>query len=457
MTGPSKHPAEGNRPRRVRDPRSDKQKRKDVVGVERQLKGFRERDRHRKPLLDAVTRRRTGDSRRLQFEVAKIAEESLVVRGEILVRSDHAEAVGEALKGTGFENDGSVECLKDRVTRFVNRGADVDALTEAWKKARKADRRASLNPLTPLGPIAKGMFGPELSSVSSSYQPPVGDGESVVPVAVIDTGITAELRSDGWLTRVPRASDNIDPLNALGRDPFLDFGAGHGTFASGVIQQVAGDVADIMMYRAIDSDGVGSDVDVACALITAVKDGARIVNLSLGSETPDNEPPLALEVALQIIDKSDSDAVIVAAAGNSGGERKCWPAAFSDTFERVVAVAGLDASHEGAAWSTRGDWVTFSTVGEGILSTYVEGEESTEIDPEPDHFPASSWAVWTGTSFACPQVVGEIALRLAASPGQLPSDVVTALENSSPKVAKWGTKLDILEGTKLDIPEDPSS
>ena len=109
--------------------------------------------------------------------------------------------MSEALKGTGFENDGSVECLKHRVTRFVNRGADVDALTEAWKKARKADRRASLNPLTPLGPIAKGMFGPELSSVTSSYQPPVGDGESVVPVAVIDTGITAELRTDGWLTR----------------------------------------------------------------------------------------------------------------------------------------------------------------------------------------------------------------------------------------------------------------
>ena len=83
---------------RTRDPRSEKQRKKDVVGVVRQLEGFRDRRKYRKPILDAVTKRRTGDSRRMQFDVTEDKGESLVVHGEILVRTECAPQVREALQ-----------------------------------------------------------------------------------------------------------------------------------------------------------------------------------------------------------------------------------------------------------------------------------------------------------------------------------------------------------------------
>ena len=85
----------------------------------------------------------------------------------------------------------------------------------------------------------------------------------------------------------------------------------------------------------------------------------------------------------------------------------------------MVAVGGLTQSLEPADWSSRGDWVDISTMGEGVRSTYVKGQEHPRIDPQPDKFPRDPWAVWSGTSFAAPQVAGavaEVAQRQGVSP-----------------------------------------
>ena len=229
----------------------------------------------------------------------------------------------------------------------------------------------------------------------------------------------------------------------LGRDRFLDFGAGHGTFVTGVIQQVAGDIAEIEVYQALDSDGVGSDVDVACALLEAVESGARIVNLSVGTESGDGEP-LAMKVALEILGERDDDVLIVAAAGNSGldgnpspgrgvrrGRGRCR------TRRRRQDGALVDPWRLGAVLRHR----------RGVVSTYVEGEESSEIDNEPDRFPRNAWATWTGTSFAAPQVVGAIARLLADDPNLTVGQAVGALAATGPRTKNYGTKPTLLPGT----------
>ena len=163
------------------------------------------------------------------------------------------------------------------------------------------------------------------------------------------------------------------------------------------------------MYRAIDSEGIGSEVAVAREMIQAVKDGAEILNLSLGCQTQDNIPPIAIRAALEVISElereQDREVLIVAAAGNYGDATPCWPGAFS----RVVSVAGLAPDMLPSAWSSYGSWVTCSTVGQGLRSTYVEGRESSAVDPDPQTFGADSWAAWSGTSFAAPQVTGALA------------------------------------------------
>jgi subtilisin family serine protease len=214
-------------------------------------------------------------------------------------------------------------------------------------------------------------------------------------VAVLDTGIGEQPRSDGWLAGLVRP-DNVDPLDAIPRDGELDPGAGHGTFAAGIVQQVAPS-ADVRAHRVMDSAGIGSEVQVACAMLRAAAEGATVINLSLGTQSVDDAPPVALGAALELLAEHHPDVLVVAAAGNGGDRRPCWPAAFPD----VVAVAGLTPDLTPAGWSDRGEWVTCSTVGEGVVSTYVEGRHpgagaALSTVSQPTVFGTDAWASWTG-------------------------------------------------------------
>ncbi len=57
-------------------------------------------------------------------------------------------------------------------------------------------------------------------------------------------------------------------------DGYLDLDAGHGTFVTGIVQQIAPG-AEVRVYRAVDSDGIGSEVAVACKMIKAVQEAPR--------------------------------------------------------------------------------------------------------------------------------------------------------------------------------------
>ena len=83
--------------------------------------------------------------------------------------------------------------------------ADAWALQAALADARRIDPEASLNHVVPLGPVAKGLDGPEVSSVPSCLRP---TRPGPVVQAVIDTGITAEVRTDLWLTGIDRSTAN---------------------------------------------------------------------------------------------------------------------------------------------------------------------------------------------------------------------------------------------------------
>ena len=73
----------------------------------------------------------------------------------------------------------------------------------------------------------------------------------------------------------------------------------------------------------------------------------------------------------------------MAAAGNFGDTTPTWPAA----FRRVVSVGALTADLRPSAFSSRGWWVDCSAIGEGVLSTYVEGEQSPDFTEDPESVP----------------------------------------------------------------------
>jgi subtilisin family serine protease len=151
-----------------------------------------------------------------------------------------------------------------------------------------------------------------------------------------------------------------------------------------------------------------------------------------------------MQVALELIQEVAGDeAVLVAAAGNFGTSRPCWPAA----FRSVLSVASLTADGRPSEWSNRGFWIDCSTIGEGILTPYVVGKESSEVDFEPDVFdPPDPWALWSGTSFAAPQITGAIA-RLGREAGLTPREAVRQLLSRGKLVPDYGRALRFLPGT----------
>ncbi len=64
-----------------------------------------------------------------------------------------------------------------------------------------------------------------------------------------------------------------------------------------------------------------------------------------------------------------------------------------------------------AIWSNYGDWVNCSSVGVGITSTFVEGNEHTPAERQvvTEYFDPNGWALWSGTSFSAPQIAGRVA------------------------------------------------
>jgi hypothetical protein len=289
------------------------------------------------------------------------------------------------------------------------------ALKQTHDELRQQDVPVSPCAITPMGNgpsptvVWKSLCTPE--PVATPFLTAAAATTAMPRVAVIDTGITAEQRSDGWLQGLVRG-DNVDPLDAFPTvNGFLDLGAGHGTFVAGIVQWSAPGVK-LEVWRALDSDGITDETVVAAAMVAAARGGADVLNLSLGAETLDGSEPIALAEALAMIRETGREVVVVAAAGNSGTEDPVYPAAFPE----VVAVAAVTSIGTPAAWSSHGPWVDCSAVGERVVSTYVQGKEDPFVrsgDPTPvvppDEYGPNSWAIWDGTSFAAPQVTARIA------------------------------------------------
>ena len=395
----------------------------------------------------------------LDVRTAENGLETIVVNGEILLTAASwlVPNVETYLTRRGMTRQ-PVGCpdLEDRIVRVVSdRPATPERLEDIVAELRTRGVSASLTHITPLAPVMKPLCGvavPSIGTFEDYGVHPTGEGVGA-RVAVIDTGIDGHLRSDGWLTGIDRRTDdpathgnenNVDPLDNQPADGYLDFAAGHGTFVGGIVAQVA-PTADVRVYRALTTAGSGSEIEVACALIRAVREGAQVVNLSLGTQTQYDQPSIAIGAALDVVREIEAErgeeVLIIAAAGNFGDSTPVWPAA----FRRVVSVAALTADLQPSMFTSRGWWVDCSVVGEGILSTFVAGDQSPDFTSDPETFPEDAFARWSGTSFAAPQVAGAIA-RLMHEHGIGPRAAYVQLLATGEPVPDFGQTFTILPG-----------
>lgn len=385
-----------------------------------------------------LTTHREAQSERFGFERPAVVaapndRRALIVPNRVLVPSAYRRQARAILDPNAWSAPRPVRCRGSRPLDVVA----VDHLGTHAAGTMVAALDALHAAGVPAGFSHVGAAGPFVKSLAPPFRPngtvPTTRGSRRagigVQVAVIDTGINVDGTgwSTSWLADVAQTARNRDPLDAES-DKMLDPGAGHGTFVAGVIRQMAPTV-NVRVYRALDSYGVGSEEAVACAILRAADDGADIINLSLGAETYGDRRPIALDAALRAIPES---VVVVAAAGNDGDARPVWPAAFPS----VIAVAALDVDGARLApWSSHGWWVDCAIRGAGILSTFVVGDE-----PSGDSFAGPSpWAIWSGTSFAAPQVTALIAL---GAQGRTVKESAKALLAAGVPIPDAGVRLD---------------
>lgn len=250
-------------------------------------------------------------------------------------------------------------------------------------------------------------------------------GKDVV-VAVIDTGI--DYRHPIFRDRLVDRSqwrdfvdDDTDPQEMTGA------AFGHGTMVASLVLQVAPD-AKIMPLRVLDGDGTGEAGDVALAVRLAVQQGADVVQLSLGTETP--EPGFGEAVA----EAAAAGVYVVASAGNSNAN-PTYPAYTAmletPTGMMSVGVGSVDLNN-------RKSWFSNFALEDDLIEDGLEMVSFGEA--VYGAVPGSQIAAWDGTSMAAPMVAGALALAIGDG-AELLSPRTLALE-----VVESGLEIDS-EGT----------
>ena len=432
------------------DHRSDDQRNAERAAVEAQLEGLKKmsgNSERQRTVIGRLQDRRRSRPRRVQIEPIRRDDgpDLLVAAGSVVTRHPRMDALLYKTLNADFRTTPHIVTQLD-VARPAN---STDTMPDVVKKLSDSGADVELNYVLPLAGHIKGGGGPEPSAGQRQFGEVWFERRRPSPVvAVLDTGISAERRADDYLA-MQVDSEDIDPLDELGRPGYLDAAAGHGAFVTGIIQQVA-PTTDVRIYKAVDSDGITTDTALATMMRTAVAEGATILNLSLGSETVDGKAPRAVADFVQ----QNPDVLVVCAAGNGGDGNAVWPAALAGTSDNVVSVAALDPGGDPAGWSTHREGVTCSAIGQGVFSTYVVGKEDGALvgDPHPDEYGENSWAVWTGTSFATPQITGAVARIMMESDIPLtPREALDVLLTQRPHVdltrEGYGIGVKILPGT----------
>ena len=262
------------------------------------------------------------------------------------------------------------------------------------------------------------LFQDQWSMVSGDVQGAwdMGATGSGITIAVVDTGVAL---------KHPDLKDNLVPgYNAITGSEALGANQddnGHGTHVSGIAAAERNGVgivgvayqAKIMPVKVMNSTGEGYDDVIADGIVWAADHGAKIINLSLGSQNGAHSSILRQAVSYAYI----KGCLLVAAAGNYDLESQGKPGvSYPASDPHVLAITATDKTNNVASYSVTGPEIALAAPGDSIASDWWSQTEGL------------GYTNASGTSMAAPFVAGEAALIWSQHTGWSRDQVIQVLE-----------------------------
>lgn len=321
---------------------------------------------------------------------------------------------------------------------YVKIPADADPVEAAAVIARDpdviyAEADAAVYPLAaPNDPYYKLQWNLQKLQIEQAWQVNNGGSPSII-VAVLDTGVA--YADKGAFARAPDFDANtfVPGYDFVWDDAEPFDTDGHGTHVTGIIAEAANNGVGVagmapsvrimpvkVLYTDWDDTGnppypFGSST-VSRGIHFAVDNGARVINMSLGSLSPNSATLDALRYAV-------SRKVFVAiSAGNEGnkGNAPTYPASYAKELDGVMAVAAVGYNFTRAPYSSFLDYVEVAApggdtrsdlnndgYGDGILAiTY------NSVFADKGIFNTFDYTFYQGTSMAAPHVTALAAMLM---------------------------------------------
>ncbi|MCM0605559.1 MAG: S8 family serine peptidase [Xanthomonadaceae bacterium] len=312
-----------------------------------------------------------------------------------------------------------------------------------------AEPYAGIKPIRALSDKDRQVFS-HLASISAYDAWKTSSGDRQI-IAILDSGVNYNHPDLAQNIYVNSNSEyGKDMINGTGM-PFDDLG--HGTHVAGLAASAVTGVARramILPVKVLDGMGGGDLASILAGISYAVDQGAKVLNLSLSSQSVFQDDRERLSAAYQEVLKEvgRKGAVVVAAAGNDNKDIDVfpvYPSALSLESNIVISVGSTNL---------KGSLSEYSNYGGKTVNVSAPGGSSSDADAGSGNDTGGLMATYywpvggkygyvrlMGTSMATPVTSGVVALMKAANPQMTNFQLRTALMNSSDKLSDLTGKI----------------